>query len=381
MAAALAATTAAVAGGPSAHAPWPARFRLLALLAVVVLAAVLLPGAAPARASVPGGERPAFTLAWTPYIGWAPWQVAEDAGIVRKWADAHGITIDVVNAGSYLESLTDFSAGRYDAVTITNMDAFARPPTDGGSMTALVVGGFSRGNDAIVARNARRLTDLKGRTVKLVMFSVSHYLLARAMEKAGLSRSDISLMNLGEEELVSALAADPDGVVVTWNPFLSQAAALRGATVLFDSASLPGEILDLTVVHQDTLAANPALGKALTAIWYETIALLTADTPEGAAARTDLARIMATDSAGVQSQLGTTHLFRSPQEVSAFLLGDRFRGLTNRIISFVFQQGLLGDVPSVDAVGVEMPDGQVDGNPGLVRLRFPLPMAEVAQSR
>ena len=43
---------------------------------------------------------------------------------------------------------------------------------------------------------------------------------------------------------------------------------------MFDSAKIPGEILDLLVVDTATLKANPNLGKALAGIWYETMALM-----------------------------------------------------------------------------------------------------------
>lgn len=36
-----------------------------------------------------------FNIAWTIYVGWMPWPYAADAGIVKKWADKYGITINV----------------------------------------------------------------------------------------------------------------------------------------------------------------------------------------------------------------------------------------------------------------------------------------------
>ena len=46
--------------------------------------------------------------------------------------------------------------------------------------TALIVGDFSNGNDALILKGKDKLEDIKGQTVNLVEFSVSHYLLARA---------------------------------------------------------------------------------------------------------------------------------------------------------------------------------------------------------
>ena len=49
------------------------------------------------------------------------------AGIVKKWADKYGINIEVKQFNDYVESINQFTAGAFDAVTITNMDALSIP--------------------------------------------------------------------------------------------------------------------------------------------------------------------------------------------------------------------------------------------------------------
>ena len=52
-----------------------------------------------------------------------PWPYAQKAGIVKKWADKYGISIEVTQFNDYVESINQYTAGAYDAVTVTNMDA------------------------------------------------------------------------------------------------------------------------------------------------------------------------------------------------------------------------------------------------------------------
>ena len=40
--------------------------------------------------------RTEFSIGWSIYAGWVPWEYAEQAGIVKKWSDKYGIKIDVV---------------------------------------------------------------------------------------------------------------------------------------------------------------------------------------------------------------------------------------------------------------------------------------------
>ena len=111
-----------------------------------------------------------------------PWGYAADHGIVKKWADKYGIKIEVTQFNDYVESMNQYTAGAFDAVTLTNMDGLSIPAAGGVDTTAVIVGDFSNGNDAVILKDKASLADIKGQTVNLVEFSVSHYLLARALE-------------------------------------------------------------------------------------------------------------------------------------------------------------------------------------------------------
>src|SRR6478609_8366851 len=109
-----------------------------------------------------------FNIAWTIYVGWMPWPYAAEAGIVKKWADKYGVTINVTQINDYVESLNQFTAGKLDAVTATNMDALTIPAAAGKDTTVLMIGDYSNGNDGIVLKGAPNLAAIKGRTVNLV---------------------------------------------------------------------------------------------------------------------------------------------------------------------------------------------------------------------
>ena len=68
-----------------------------------------------------------FNIAWTIYVGWMPWPYAAESGIVKKWADKYGITINVTQINDYVESINQYTAGKFDGVTVTNMDALDDP--------------------------------------------------------------------------------------------------------------------------------------------------------------------------------------------------------------------------------------------------------------
>jgi NitT/TauT family transport system substrate-binding protein len=277
----------------------------------------------------------------------------------------------VVQINDYVESINQYTAGAFDGCVMTNMDALTIPAAGGVDSTALIVGDFSNGNDGVVLKGAKDLRAIEGRKVNLVELSVSHYLLARALDSVGLAERDITVVNTGDADIVAAAAAPGVDAIVTWNPQLAEVKALPGAALVFDSADIPGEIIDLLVVNTATLADNPALGKALTGAWYETLALMAAPTLEGKAAREAMAKASGTDLAGFAAQLETTRMFYTPAEAAAFARDPALRGAMDKVRTFSFAHSLLGEgAKSADAVGIAFPDGSTLGDAGNVKLRF-----------
>ena len=312
-----------------------------------------------------------FKVAWSIYVGWMPWGYAADHGVVKKWADKYGISIDVKQFNDYVESINQYTAGAYDAVTITNMDALSIPAAGGVDTTAMIVGDFSNGNDAVILKDKTKLTDIKGQKVNLVEFSVSHYLLARALESVKMSEKDVKVVNTSDSDMAAAYKTADVTAVVTWNPIVLEILKSPDAHKVFDSSQIPGEIMDLMVVNTQTLKDNPTFGKALVGIWYDTLKLMLSNTPEGKAARESMAKASGTDLAGFEAQLKTTRLFATPKEAAAFTQSKDIAATMNHVREFLFAKALLGkDAKSADAVGVELSDKKVLGDAGNVKLRF-----------
>jgi NitT/TauT family transport system substrate-binding protein len=140
---------------------------------------------------------------------------------------------------------------------------------------------------------------------------------------------------------------------------------------VFDSSRIPGHIKDLTIVNSQTLADNPALGKALVGAWYEVMAILESDSEEGAKARAALGRASGTDQAGYEAQLEGMKMFWKPADSLAFITSDEARQAMDSVRRFSFDHGLLGEgADSVDFVGIAMPGDQVLGDAGNIKLRF-----------
>ena len=337
------------------------------LLTAVVAAGVL---AATPMSSAFAEKKKEFNIAWTIYVGWMPWPYAAENGIVKKWADKYGIKINVTQINDYVESINQYTAGKFDGVTVTNMDALTIPAAGGVDTTAVIMGDYSNGNDGIVLKKGNTLADIKGQKINLVELSVSHYLLARGLGTVKLSEKDIKTVNTSDADIVAASKSADTTALVTWNPQLLEVKSEPGATLVFDSSKIPAEIEDLMVINTATLKDNPELAKALVGIWYETIGLMKDTGEKGKAAREAMAKLSGTDLAGFEAQLKTTFMYYEPKDGAAFMSGAELPKVMNTVRGFCFEHNLLGEkVKSKDAIGIETPSSTL-GSTKNVKLLF-----------
>ncbi len=313
-----------------------------------------------------------FDVAWTIYVGWMPWGYIDEMGILDRWAEKYDIEINLTQVNDYIEGINLYTAGRFHAATMANMDMLTIPAAGGVDTTALITGDFSNGNDAVVLKNRDSLEEIAGLDVYLYELSVSHYTMARALDSVGLTERDVRVVNTTDADIVTVFRDDRVQAATLWNPQLGEVMRHPEAVSVFDSSQIPGEILDIMAVRTDVLAEHPELGKALTGAWFEAIDIIFGDDEEMALeARKFMAEASGTDLDGFQRQLDATYLFETPQAKLDFLTPERVRETMEFVAEFSFEHGLLGDnARSPFVIGIELPDGSVLGNENNVRMRF-----------
>ena len=337
---------------------------------IALMAGALLTASCSKAPDGPPKPKTEFNIGWSIYAGWMPWPYAQQAGIVKKWADKYGIKINIVQVNDYVESVNQYTAGKFDGVTVTNMDALTIPAAGGKDTSAIIVGDYSNGNDGILLKGADKFAAIKGRQVNLVELSVSHYLLARALEKAGMKPTDVKTVNTSDADIVGAFNSPDVTAAVAWNPQLSVMKGLAGAKEVFSSAQIPGEIMDLLVVDTATIKANPNLGKALAGIWYETMALMKRQDAQGQAARAAMAKLSGATPADFDRQLTTTYLYADPKAAVAATTSPALVKTMTQVRDFSFAHGLFKGAATADAVGMGFPGGKTLGDAQHVTLRF-----------
>jgi NitT/TauT family transport system substrate-binding protein len=221
------------------------------------------PVAAPAPAATAGAGAP-LRIAYSDWPGWTAWEI----GIQKGWFKEAGVDI-VFSWFDYLPSLDAFSAGKVDAVLVTNGDALVTG-ANGGKSKIILLTDYSNGNDQVIGRpGVASFSGLKGKKVGLELTLVEHLLFLKALEKFKMKVADVELVNFPTNETPQALTSGQVSAIAAWYPVSAQARkAVAGAKPLFTSADVPGLIYDALAVNPTKLAQRRSDWIKVTKVWY-----------------------------------------------------------------------------------------------------------------
>lgn len=112
----------------------------------------------------------------------------------------------------------------------------------------------------VVKPGIATIADLKGKTVATPFASTSHYSLLAALEDAGLSETDVKIIDSEPDAILAAWTAGQIDAAYVWNPNLAKLKA-DGGTVLVSSADLAKKgktTYDLAIVTNEFASKYPA---------------------------------------------------------------------------------------------------------------------------
>jgi NitT/TauT family transport system substrate-binding protein len=190
-------------------------------------------------------------VASSPWPGYEPIYLARDLGYLDP---ERVVCFELPSSGVGYEA---FRNGSADVATMT-LNRFLELLHGGVQARAVSVLDYSFGADAAMAVPAvRTLADLKGRRVAVGSFAVGGgMLLTRMLELAGLTREQVIVEVIPEDQHEIAYRQGRIDVFMTYEPFKGRLAAL-GAHSIFDSRSLPRQIVDLMVVREEAFQSRP----------------------------------------------------------------------------------------------------------------------------
>ena len=141
-------------------------------------------------------------IGYSDWPGWAAWEIA----IEKQWFKEAGVAVEF-EWFDYVASMDAFAAGKLDGVGMTNGDALVTGAT-GAKSVMILMNDYSNGNDMVIAGpGIASVAELKGKKIGVEVGFVSHLLLLNALEKNGMTESDVELVNVPTNETPQVLAS------------------------------------------------------------------------------------------------------------------------------------------------------------------------------
>src|SRR4051812_7521648 len=209
-------------------------------------------------------------IAYSDWPGWVAWEVA----IQKGWIKQAGVDAEFLWF-EYGPSVEAFTAGKVDAVMVTNGDSLVTG-ANGAKNVIVMLTDYSNGNDMIVAKpGIKSIKDLKGKKIGLEVGVVEHLMLLNALKKNGLTEADVTIVNTPTGQTPQVLASGQVDAVAAWQPNAGQALkAVAGSTAIYTSADEPGLIYDTITVTPQSLAQHRGDWVKLAALWDRIVAYI-----------------------------------------------------------------------------------------------------------
>jgi NitT/TauT family transport system substrate-binding protein len=274
------------------------------IAAVLAASAAVLALASCASTSTSGnsggasGAVTTLSMGIEPWIGYAPWYIAQEKGFFAK----HGLSVNIVNFQTDGDRNAALIAGQtqvsnIDAGRVVQFSASSQPGVP------LFLEDASLGADAILSDpSISTAQQLVGKTVSYEYGTTSDLLLHYYLLQNKISASQVISNNVPAASAGTLLIAGKSPAVVTYQPYISEATSGANGTkahVLFGSDKAPGLISDFLVGNKDWLASHGDVVKELLAAWDDSVNYYATN-------RTDAVAIMAKGVGADAASLGST---------------------------------------------------------------------------
>lgn len=136
---------------------------------------------------------------------------------------------------------------------------------------AILVTDISHGGDVILARKPyKSIKDINNKRIGVESSALGAFFLSRALENNSMTVDDIEIKHIPVDHHLSAYKNNQIDAVVTFEPVKTQILSL-GANEIFSSKDIPGEIVDVIVVHEKDFINSASKIEKLIKGWFESL--------------------------------------------------------------------------------------------------------------
>jgi NitT/TauT family transport system substrate-binding protein len=170
---------------------------------------------------------------------------------VRGFYKARDVEVRLVEFNSLADARAALERGQIDGLGTTAVEVvMARESKEFAPRIVRVVD-YSNGADTIVAcAGVGSIEELKGKRVGVELGSLGVFVLARALEVHGMKLADVEAVSSDQLTMTEQLRTGALDAIVTYPPSSVTALNYPGTKVVFSTAEIPGEVVDVLAFQE-----------------------------------------------------------------------------------------------------------------------------------
>ncbi len=173
---------------------------------------------------------------------------------VKGFYEAAGVDVKLVELNALGDVRRAFERGQIDIMASTIVEVLIAAENTGRPLKIVAVTDASLGSDMLLAREPiTSVSELEGKRVGMEGGTVDVLVAGAALRSAGMSFSDIKVVGKAQDDLVADLKSGDIDALETYPPYALDLLKTERINKIFDSSSIPGEIIDTLSVDGNVL--------------------------------------------------------------------------------------------------------------------------------
>ena len=219
------------------------------------------------KSDYPVDQSRSFTVAKASWPAWDTFQL----GVNQREKTPIPFRTKFLQREDYILALNNFQTGEADAATLTIYEAILAA-AQGVPLKIVLMLDYTTGSDGVIAKKSiGSILDLKGKRIGVERGTISHFTLNKALEKAGLDKSDVQIVNRDLKTLRQNFLQDELDVVSTYEPYMSELINRGNGHIIFSSREIPRAICDVLFVKEIIVRDFPDVIKHWLEAWNDAL--------------------------------------------------------------------------------------------------------------
>ena len=205
--------------------------------------------------------------AWT---GYDPFILAEEENLFSK----NNVRVDIIRYGSATEEMQAMKDGKIQGAGFTLDEVFSLIGSGFKGKVVLIVD-YSMGGDMIIGqKNIKSIAELEGKKVGYEGTVVGEFLLDRALHANYVRKSSIEVIDVQADNWLSTFKEKSVDALVCFNPVATTLLNEEEGNLLFSSAQMPFEIIDVLIFSESFYNDNKTAITNIVKTWFDALSFL-----------------------------------------------------------------------------------------------------------